>query len=533
MDATAILLITDTLAYFAGNLDEGEQHTLMAVGNVRRVVFRGNPLGAVQTYCSTRLPRVSTAGVTSPCGYIILTSAVTAAPAPPQIENEMLQSPTWNTQTSSIGDNLNITAGRAPLPFPPMPTRADANIRFHPAPPRIYLLHSAHLHILRPAHHEPITIPSDRPAPSPAGAEPAPPMDEFVPPAPPRSRSTPAATTRSAARATLSAPAPTPTPTLARATDAAGDTASRMREIERHLGVLGVRAAALDAAAADRRRRVGQLREKDCSGEEPTLRQPARTLEAPTRARLLREARADLRASFVRRGGAAEGNAVGGDNILASARAAIAEERSRLSEVQGRLAVLEASRTAPTIIAASTLSSVTPSSVPPSTIPAAATPTALVSDIRGIVREQTALLLRVGGLIADVGTQIGVLEGARAAAHEAGQALAHSNAGAAALLARARETIERADRAVSTSADEARRMDERLGGLVDPSAEGNANAIAIAIADADATALRTMARQMLTAALTPASTTPEAAAAASADAEDKPPVVRRRIFFDC
>ncbi|KAK6996686.1 hypothetical protein R3P38DRAFT_1956204 [Favolaschia claudopus] len=292
-----------------------------------------------------------------------------------------------------------------------------------------------------------------------------------------------------------------------------GATNARVREIvEQHLDVLGVRAAALDAAAANVRQHIEALRMdaaaraagagsnlgSSVNGNVPTTAAsttstatttstpssppaPAPSLEgqeaavaAATRAGLLREARADLRAAMATRrntytaGFGAEtlqsnqanpllppGSALrteppttaaalretiaARENQAREMRLMIAEERTRLSELQARLMSYgeggPSASSLPSSSASSNSTLVPSASSSSTTLVNTATTTSRspteqpsIADIRAIVRQQTALLSRVSNLISDVGTQMGELEGNRAAAT---------------MLARVRETVDR------------------------------------------------------------------------------------------
>ncbi|KAJ7463519.1 hypothetical protein B0H11DRAFT_2285352 [Mycena galericulata] len=122
--------------------------------------------------------------------------------------------------------------------------------------------------------------------------------------------------------------------------------------------------------------------------------------------------------------------------LVSSTRAAIAEERARLGELQARLTSL----TAPPPPALTVTS-------PPAADPLSTAP--LITDMRTLVREQTDLLARVGGLVAEMGARVGALEGvAGPTAGGASRENGTGSGGVASALARARATLERADRAM-------------------------------------------------------------------------------------
>ncbi|KAF7335744.1 hypothetical protein MVEN_02230100 [Mycena venus] len=328
------------------------------------------------------------------------------------------------------------------------------------------------------------------------------------------------------------------------------DTTTRVREIERHLGVLGVRAAALDAAAANVRQHIEALRTNAAVGAgaaaQDTRAAPAPSTDvqeaavaAATRAGLLREARANLRAEFVRRAAVETNNTTGTSmavsspsilplpslareaqardartEILVNARAAIAEERARLSEMQERLAAL-GERTLPTPSVPTSV----PAASSSSSSPAAASSPALVADIRSIVRDQTALLSRVSGLIADMGARVGALEG-----------VARAGGSAATTLARARETLERADRTLRRASSVTDEMSSASPWRASP--ERVVDMDTLRAMEAETQRLVADAQRAAAAlAPSPSGDVPQSGAAAPpADEEDKRP--RRRTFFE-
>ncbi|KAJ7452202.1 hypothetical protein FB451DRAFT_1565937 [Mycena latifolia] len=234
-------------------------------------------------------------------------------------------------------------------------------------------------------------------------------------------------------------PAPAPAPT--RAPD------PRVRELTRHLDELGVRVAALDAAAADVRAHIESLRARSSPPQEAA---PARVEDAPPPADadadagehapasheddenefptldpVDEEAEAEWRRAALsllsapRASRVAQGLPIPTDvvppasptsdtstvvfaapvspppvpvvtstphDIVASTRAAIAEERLRLAELQARLATVASAPSA-------------------SSAPSAPAPASTLTALSGIMREQTELLARVGALVAALGTQ--------------------------------------------------------------------------------------------------------------------------------
>ncbi|KAJ7481389.1 hypothetical protein B0H11DRAFT_2193535 [Mycena galericulata] len=240
-------------------------------------------------------------------------------------------------------------------------------------------------------------------------------------------------------------PTPVPRPTVTVTARA------RVRDIERHLDALGARVAALDAAAADVRQHIESLRPAAvavsvrASARSP-VRSPAREMEVGVGAEREREREQSvvLEATPSIDVSAAAAAPPTDDThhpdarteLINSTRAAIAEERARLGELHARLTSL----TAPPPPALTVTS-------PPRADPLSTAP--LITDMRTLVREQTDLLARVGGLVAEMGARVGAFEGvAGSTAGGASRENGTGNGGVASALARARATLERADRAM-------------------------------------------------------------------------------------
>ncbi|KAJ7231421.1 hypothetical protein B0H12DRAFT_1077194, partial [Mycena haematopus] len=311
-----------------------------------------------------------------------------------------------------------------------------------------------------------------------------------------------------------------------------------LHELERHLDVLGMRAAALDAAAATMRRHIEVLRghsnnngtavqhqhqdnipvvqrnatsvQDDTTAPSTYISQDLSTVarqdEAPADARTPSSARAWTNLSLPTPSTAAASPDVQAHaartELLVSARAAIAGERMRLSGMQERLSVLGGRSPAPAPASSSTQTAsaptttlVAPSPAPPTGAPSSSP--ALSPALRTLVRDQTALLARVGGLIADMGVRLGVSVGAlenavrsasvdnaasegniRSAASggttgfASSASVGNANAGNAAMLAlvRARETLARADRTLRRADADAIAVRGRLEGILDADA---------------------------------------------------------------
>ncbi|KAJ7186376.1 hypothetical protein C8R46DRAFT_1057053 [Mycena filopes] len=218
-------------------------------------------------------------------------------------------------------------------------------------------------------------------------------------------------------------------------------------------------------------------------------------------------------------------------DMLLWTRSAIAEERARLVEMQGRLAALGAAArgTNANAVSATTGSADANASADgattTTTTDASTTPTTsptLLADIRQIVREQTELLARVGGLVAEMGARVagGAFDGLNLDANDNtgfGAGGAGGGGGAATMLARAREALERAERAVRVRVPSDGDAALRRLGLEALYGDG-----------AGATATATTS--------TNATTTTGTTAAAAEDEEDKRPTptstIRRRVFFE-
>ncbi|KAJ7812702.1 hypothetical protein B0H14DRAFT_2856067, partial [Mycena olivaceomarginata] len=267
-------------------------------------------------------------------------------------------------------------------------------------------------------------------------------------------------------RALLDAsPGPTPLPSSpVGAAAAASETTTRVRDIERHLDVLGVRAAALDAAAANMRQHLEALRTevggrggavgRSAPPLSPDLQQEA--VGAATRAGgETNGAGVAGSATAIAMPGAGAGvlptTSMAADSTAPSAAAQGREAQARdartellisAREMQERLVAL-GERTSPALVPVPATAAPAPSSAP---APAATSSPALVADIRAIVRDQTALLSRVSGLIADMGARVGALEGT---------------------LERVDRTLRRAAPAPAPVPDEAETWRARLAGLSD------------------------------------------------------------------
>ncbi|KAF8206900.1 hypothetical protein K438DRAFT_1931047 [Mycena galopus ATCC 62051] len=141
---------------------------------------------------------------------------------------------------------------------------------------------------------------------------------------------------------------------------------TRIRDIERHLDVLGARAAALDTAAANMRAHIEALRDTSTSarpvpaveggsasagtGADMQVQQgsasAAGTAATTTRAGLLREARAELREAYARRGvpapsAVAQDRASAAEESAHNVRAAVMESFMRRGEAQAQTALEE------------------------------------------------------------------------------------------------------------------------------------------------------------------------------------------------
>ncbi|KAJ7089112.1 hypothetical protein C8R44DRAFT_861492 [Mycena epipterygia] len=275
-----------------------------------------------------------------------------------------------------------------------------------------------------------------------------------------------------------------------RARDARSDR--RMRDIEHHLDTINIRVAALDAAASDVRLQIEALRppraqqaspvvptthhppspssvepltagstQQDQQPEYAGVIPPQSSVDDPSTTSIPIAARRPSprlppptgRSIVVTFGPANFPLPIDDDAVTApvaqpspnaelfvSTRAAIAEERARLSEMQERLSALGSAATpAPPLV------TVTAPAPAPAPAPGFAT------DMRAIVREQTELLARVTGLMADIGRRVGTLEADTASSSDsvtgaltrAREALERAGGGAAAVIARAREALER------------------------------------------------------------------------------------------
>jgi hypothetical protein len=219
--------------------------------------------------------------------------------------------------------------------------------------------------------------------------------------------------------------------------------------------------------------------------------------------------------------------------LLISARTALAEERSRLSELHGRLSALAAAaaeRERPTSSSSSALASdVSPASSASasesistalasssSSTPAPSASAPLVAEIRALVQAQAALLSRVSGLIDGMGARVAGLEGIVAAG---GSVLERAGTGTAAGAGPARLADELG---TGMGMEELRAMEAEARRLV---AEARRAAAAL-------TAGVSQGQEQDSTSASQAGT--RSGAAPPADEEDKRPRPRtsRRIFFE-